>query len=778
MKQLFNALLISILIITPFVSTQSQIAIGEWRDHLPYNRGIRVADAGDIVYCATNFSLFALDKSELSVHRLSKVNGLSDVGISSLVYDDVLKTLVIAYTNTNIDLLKDGRIINIPDIKRAQILGNKTINNITVKDSLAYLACGFGIVVLDIKNEEFPEPTYYIGSGGSQVNTYDITFGMDTIYAATESGIYKASVYSPNLADFNEWSIDQRLHPNASFNVIRYFRDRLLVNNANEGTENDTLFMYDYATHTWDVMPGSNYLQKYRLRKANDQLIVVSQYGIMIYDEDWNLAEQIDDPGVFLYSRDATIDKDNTKWIADFRFGLIGTDDGVTAQVVAPNGPFTQRTFNMSLQNEALWVASGGRTPTWGKMYIGDGLFSFIDETWESYNRTAGYTAFDSINDVVCVVVNPQDSRQVYAGTWVAGVLEFFDGELTNVYSHHNSSLQIWPAANYVAVSGLAFDSYSNLWAVNSGAADLLSVKKPDGEWRSFSLGSAATGIDASSLTIDRFDQKWILVRDDRDGFVLIVYSDNGSIDDPTDDQVKTLTNSPGNGNLPGNRVLSLAEDLDGRMWIGTDQGVAVIYSPGNIFSEGNFDAQRILVEVDGYVQYLLDSEVVTAIAVDGDNRKWIGTERAGVFLISPNGTEQIQHFTEDNSPLFSNLIVDIAINHKNGEVFFATDRGIISYKSTATEGEPTISDVVVYPNPVREGYTGTIAINGLVNRADVKITDISGTLIYTTKAEGGQAIWNGSNMSGRRASTGVYLVFATDDEGNEKMVTKILFIN
>jgi hypothetical protein len=162
---------------------------------------------------------------------------------------------------------------------------------------------------------------------------------------------------------------------------------------------------------------------------------------------------------------------------------------------------------------------------------------------------------------------------------------------------------------------------------------------------------------------------------------------------------------------------------------------------------------------------------------VDGDNRKWVGTERAGVFLLSEDGTEEIHHFTEENSPLYSNLIVDIEIDG-NGEVFFGTDRGIISYRSTATPAPPTFDDVVVYPNPVREGYSGVIAIKGLVSNADVKITDVSGTLIYATRAEGGQAIWSGTSFDGRKASTGVYMVFATDDEGNEKMVTKILFIN
>ncbi|MBE0639079.1 MAG: T9SS type A sorting domain-containing protein [Bacteroidales bacterium] len=776
MKSVFNFLLISSLMLIISTSLQSQIAIGQWRDHLPYNRALRVADDGQTIYCATNFSLFAYDMNDQSVLRKSKVNGLSDVGISAMVYSDEFKTLVIAYTNTNIDLIKDDRVINISDIKRRQILGNKTINNITLRGNLAYLSCGFGIVVLDIQNEEFPEPTYYIGSGGSQVNVMDITFSPDSIYAATTTGIFKASLSSPNLADFNAWSQDQQMYPNGMFNTICYYENRLLANNKNEGWMRDTVFMYDFRSNLWSIMPGSSYIGKFRILESRDQLVVIGEFGFQIYNSNYEQTAIIDNPGgVALQPRDVVIDNDNFKWIADNRYGLVATDGFQNTFVITPNGPISQRTFDMSLQNEKLWVAAGGRTTSWGKMYIADGVYSFIDESWNTFNSSTGYSAFDTISDMTCIAVNPLDSRQVFVGTWMEGVIELYDNEVANVYSKNNSSLQVWPTANYVAISGVAFDESSNLWVVNSGAPNLLSVKKPDGEWKGFSLGSSASGIDASKLVVDGNNQKWIMVRADHK---LVVFSENGTIDDDSDDMVKVLSNSPGNGDLPGNKILCLAEDLDGRMWIGSDQGIAVIYSPGNVFTGGNFDAQRILVEVGGYVQYLLESEVVTSIAVDGDNRKWIGTERAGVFLVSDNGTEQIHHFTEENSPLFSNLIVDIAINNKTGEVFFATDRGIISFKSTATGPNPTNSNVVVYPNPVREGYTGIIAINGLVNKADVKITDISGVLIYATKAEGSQATWNGKSMDGRRASTGVYLVFSTDDEGVEKMVTKILFIN
>ena len=278
-------------------------------------------------------------------------------------------------------------------------------------------------------------------------------------------------------------------------------------------------------------------------------------------------------------------------------------------------------------------------------------------------------------------------------------------------------------------------------------------------------------------MILDSYNQKWILIRAEHS---LIVFNDNNTVTNTGDDQVKVLTSAAGNGNIPGNKVFSIAEDNDGEVWIGTDEGVAVFYSPENVFSGYNFDAQRILIprnDGTGLADILLEFETVTAIAVDGANNKWIGTDRSGVFQLSPDGQIQYNHFTEQNSPLFSNNITSIVINDK-GEVFIGTAKGIISYRSDATPGGETNEDVYAYPNPVESGYTGPIAITGLVTNADFKVTDISGNLIYSGTAEGGQAIWNGTNFEGRRAQTGVYLVFVSNDDGSEKLVTKILFIN
>ena len=302
----------------------------------------------------------------------------------------------------------------------------------------------------------------------------------------------------------------------------------------------------------------------------------------------------------------------------------------------------------------------------------------------------------------------------------------------------------------------------------------LLCVRQPNGSWTSFQFPGFGPGTRVWDVIIDDSGNKWILLP----GNGILVFNDNVTIDNKTDDQSIRLINAAGSGNLPNKDVVSIVKDLDGEIWVGTNQGIAVFYSPESVFSGSNFDASQILIEQDGYFQYLLEFESVTAIAVDGANRKWIGTENAGVFLMSPDGTEELLHFTKNNSPLLSDNILSIAINQQNGEVFFGTEAGLVSYKSTATEGGKKNENVYAYPNPVREGYSGLIAIKGLVKNATVKITDISGTLIYSTAALGGQAIWDGKNFEGEKAHSGIYLVFISNDDGSETAVTKIVFIN
>ncbi len=769
-----------ILLITclfPLISMSQGAAIGSWRTHLPYDNIIDIAVVDNMVFAATPLSIFTYNKLDNRVDRFDKVKGLNDVGISKLGYNSNTDEILVAYTNTNLDIIRmDGSIINIPDIKEKEILGNKTINNIMFKDHFAYLSCGFGIVILDMDRREIYD-TYYIGPDGNAINVLETTYNDTSLFAATENGIYFTDINGSNLADYHQWYKDHRLiYPDLPYNHVVAFSGKIYANYFSGQSSHDTMFVYN--GNSWDYFEKDNNSQHHQMNVVDDNMLIVNENAVQLFDKDMVLQYSIWKPdGQSIRPLSADMD-DEFVWVGDKSKGLVKTwNNGWEAEFIKPNGPGSNNIFQLDAGGSNVWVASGGRQSNWAKLYMKDGVFSFVDDSWYTHNAWTT-PAFDTMSDYVCVKVDPSNSDVAYIGTWGTGVVKFVNNELTEVFDDQNSSLQPWISnPNLINISGIDFDSQHNMWIANSGAPDLLSVMKNNGDWKSFNFGGLLSGKDIGELIIDNYDQKWIIKRSDG---LIIVFTDNETVDDIGDDRVKVLHSASGQGNIPGNKVYSFATDQDGEVWVGTDKGIAVFYSPESIFVSGaNYDAQQILVprnDGSGLADYLLETELVTAIAVDGANKKWVGTERAGVFLFSEDGLEQIHHFTIDNSPLLSNNIASISIND-DGEVFMGTAKGIISFKGTATPPQPAGTKVYAYPNPVRENFTGLIAIKGLENNSYVKITDSYGNLVYETKSEGGQAVWDGNNFNGQHVATGIYMVFAVTIDKSEKVVTKILVI-
>ena len=769
--------LLLLLILSISVSSSAQgIPIGEWRTHLPYQQVIDVEVVGDKTYAATPNDLFVYNTTDNSISFLNKVNGLNDIGISAIKYNSNLKTLLVAYTNTNIDLVRDDKIVNMSDIKDKELMGNKVINDVMFIDNLAYVSSGFGIVVLDIEHEEVFD-TYLIGPQGSYINVYDVAFYNNKLYASTEVGVYYADINSPNLADYNQWSKDiSMLQPNLSYRQIESFAGKLFANYSRNGYNTDTLYVYNGTS--WDYFDKTNCSRHTKLRADFDKFILLNNYNIYVYGEDLQmLYSMYNIDGRNIEPKAATLDAGNNLWIGDRSQGLIKSyNTGYTAEMILPNGPGTTNVYELKARGKYVWVASGGRASNWAKLYMIDGVFGFDGATWRTFN-SRNTDAFDSISDFVSVAIDPLKPNQAFIGSWQDGVIEFTDNELSTIYSVNNSTLQPWIAApDLVNISGLDYDSYNNLWVTNTGATDILSMKTPEGQWRSFNLGASASGIDVANMIVDKSNYKWIIRRQEG---MLTVFNDNNTLDNPADDKVKVLSSSPGVGGIPGNQVLAMAVDNDGAVWVGTDAGPAVFYDPDRIFQQGtNFDAQQILIprnDGSGQADYLLATEKILSIAVDGADKKWFGTEN-GVFLISKDGLEQIYYFNTENSPLLSNTVNSIAITGA-GEVFFGTGKGIISFRGNATPPTPVNTDVYAFPNPVRENYSGSIAIKGLVADALVKITDISGSLVFESTAEGGQAIWDGRTLNGRDVKPGIYLVFVSNSVGEETLVTKIMMM-
>ncbi len=774
MKQLITFLL---TLLTSF----HVLALGEWTDYSSYSSATKVTLAGDQVFCVTTGGLFAYDKTDYSLQKITSAHNLSDVGIQTVSYGEVADVLLIAYGNSNLDLIfgNDTDPYNISAIKRKQIPADKTIYNILFVDQTAYLSCGFGIVAVNLEKKEIKD-TYFIGNNGSYLLVNDMTFDGQYLYAATENGIYKADINSSNLQDFNNWERDEAI-PNYSgdFDEIEFFNNEVIVN-YNGGDGNDRI--YRLANGNW-VNFQSGIDNVCEISVASGNLMITCNNVIDIYNSSFSRIAQISSYQFPSYSVDGitpvstTLDDNNTFWIADNRHALVKVS-GNAAESIKPEGPVDNNVFALTSNKGNLWLSSGGRNASWNNMYTNAQFQLFSDNKWKSFNARS-VSAMSNLHDIVCIAVDPDNPNHIFAGSWGGGVFEFQDGEFIERYNNQNSSLQTAlpesPNDPYVRIGGMDFDSKGNLWVTNSIVGKPLSVFTTDGNWESYEIEDVSSDTDVGQIVVSEDDDQWMVLPRGND---IAVRKEDGT-ESKQVELIAYFTNGTDQRYTHMRDIYSIAMDLDGAIWFGTSVGVSVAYDPEDVWNDETFYvSQPSLDEGDGLYHPLLSSETVTAIAVDGANRKWLGTKNSGVYLISENGEEELEHFTSANSPLYSNEITSIAINGENGEVFFGTPKGLISYQGEAISGNNVYTDVYAYPNPVREDYEGDIVIKGLIQDTDIKITDISGNLVYETTSLGGQAVWDGTNLFGNRVSTGVYVVFGNDRYGNQTFTTKILVIH
>jgi len=761
-------ILIFPLLFIPFI-LHAQIGIGEWRDHFSYSHVLRLSETPNLIIAYTGEALFTYDKSEHSTTKYSKINGLSDFEISDAQYSAKNKLTVLAYADANIDLLYDNQdVYNISDIHRKIVLGSPQINRVLIKDDLAYLACNFGIVVLDLKNREIKN-TYFVGYQGQHINIKNVFLSEDSIYALTDSVLKVAPLNYPFLEDFSVWKNKSLAFPYDKLNEICGIDSRL----AFSVQRNDSNFIYLKTDNLWQ----EKYSSVEEIRQFyfyNNRFYIIHQQKLEITDINMNIKKTIDNYGFGNPNIRYSIQDGDNIYIADDFQGLV-IKSNANFSSVYPNGPVYSDVYKLASLGDYLYVAGGAVNLFWANRYHKPEIYRFFDENW---NSNVLWT--DKGFDLLALAVDPYDSKRVYAGSWSNGVYEFYDNKLIQNYNQDNSPLEnVEPfTKGYVRVGGLAFDDFHNLWVTNSGVSAPLKVLKPDGTWKSFNIGNRIDAVNYGEIVLDDYLQKWVVLPQSHG---ILVYNDNYTVDDESDDVYKQISPSDEEGNFITNGVNDIALDKDGVMWIASDKGVLTYYNPGGFRDNDNFYASQVRVfeeENDTVVQYLLETQNVTAVAVDGANRKWLGTESGGVFLVSADGQKTIVSFNTENSPLVSNHINDIVINDNSGEVFFATDKGLVSYRGSATTGSSEFHDVFAFPNPVKPSYSGDITITGLITDSEIRITDVAGNLVFNTKALGGQAIWNGKNGRGERVASGVYLVFAANSEGNKTYVTKILFIN
>lgn len=769
-------LLITIFGIGLIHTLSAQVGTGQWRLHVPSKNAHDAVAFNNRVYAAYVNGVSEYDFASGETTIWDAVNSLSDISVSCL--GKYANSLWIGFENGNIDKISDNRVTNISAVKLAEIQGSKKIYKLVEHGNYVYAATGFSIIKLDPAKNEVRD-TYYPTNGNEPI--LDVAFKNDSIYAITSDRLYKGKTTNIALADPTQWEVDTRVPVLTSQQYTEI-----------EMADNELYILYNHAAYGMDsvyrledqglvsVLNEPFAMEIKSINKIEDFLAVNFFDGSKIYKSDFTTEETILNyaSGVNVRPR-KVVRTDGHYWVADEENGLVKyTSYGNTQEIAFP-GPPKNSYYSMDWYNGKLVVAGGslaGEAGTFNR----SGIYIFEDEKWQLKDQN-NMTMWDTPNfwDAIAVSINPVNENQIAVGSYSKVPLSLLtvDGQVTDTLTPDNSILEWGSIGNGSSdVTDLKYDESGNLWILNGYSQKPLKVLTKDNEWYEFELSLGSKSKHSQRMAIDYNGNKWVSIKDAG----LFGFKDNGTISSPGDDKKIRLTIGQNQGNLPSNQVNAIAVDFDNEIWVGTDAGFAILYNSDAAFdaSPGDFDAQRIKIDFEGNVEYVLGSTDITAIVVDGANRKWFGTASSGIILMSADGLEILEQHTMENSPLISNSIVDLELDQSTGELFIITDKGMVSYRTDATYEDPDYENVVVFPNPVRPDFDGPITIQGIRYNSDVKITDVAGHLVYSTTSNGGTATWNGKTLNGEPVGTGVYLIWTAANEGKGRKVGKVLVVN
>ena len=753
---------------------QAQGTIGSWRSHMAYHNATQCVAVEGKVYVVSDGSLYSYTPNDEWVECYNKTNLLSDQGIRYIAADEQSGTLVIIYNNANIDLIRpDGTVMNITDYAAKTTL-DPMVNDIRIVKGNAYLATNFGLTVLNIERGEFTN-TYTLG----KVTHSCIEFG-GYIYAATADGIFCGNL-EDNLLDTKNW---------VQINAIPYAQIEILGNELLALKDKESVYRINIVNGQSTLLCKGpiSFMQN-----IEGRLFLGNKTNAYVYSSLTNVQELVFDEPVNSITFDAKI-----YWCANGSQGLNGyTYDKDKKHMVhavgpiIPNSPIRNHCQYLHFVGDERLLVAGGCLNYFDETFFDGTLMMYEGGTWTSFQEE-GIAQQTGVyyKNMTSIVQDPKDENHHYASSFGQGIYEFRDFKLVAHYNHKNSLLESVSSKpdklTSIRVSRLLYDKRGNLWITNADGAERvespLKIMRPDGSMINLYYKELEKLPTVTEVLFDSHDRVWVVSM--RYDVRLFCIDLNGTLENTADDRIKTFNEKFIDQDGQAAEVYyinDIAEDMNGNLWVLTDGGPYVLYNTERVFDD-NYHFTKIKVpRNDGtnYADYLLDGVYTTCMVVDAANRKWIGTLNNGLYLIAEDGLETICHYTADNSALPSNTIESLALHPITGELYIGTDKGLVSYVSDARQAEERYEEekVYAYPNPVYPDYEGLITIVGLKANSNVKIINTAGSLIAEGTSLGGSFTWDGKTAYGARVSTGIYYVLGSDDEGNEGIVTKVLFV-
>jgi ligand-binding sensor domain-containing protein len=747
-------------------NAKSDLRVGEWKSYLGHRQNLQSAVKDKVIYTITNGGMFSYDTDNKELHTYSTVEGMSSISPQAIYYNAATQTMFVGHTDGAIDYFKDpSNIQNQSDIKINAFYTQKNIYTFVGDADRLYVGTDFGLVLYDLAKMEPKFAVTQIANNPVRTAIVSIAVFDNKIWVVLKNGyLYYAPTSAANLADPSIWTQAADLLPSIKARSVAA-NDTHLYALMNDGKT------YHYTSQGWELYPAFSAGGQDKLRVTQQQVLAFSGIDVWVGKHDKTLIKHYFAP--YGVPQDANI-IDNQLFLSTNDRGLTAYPNmGDTYELLNPDGPYTNDCLNIIAHKGELYIAPGGYDNGMAPILNYNGIYYRNRTGWKNLQKNSGLPQ-SRINGSFVRTYWDKKNDNVYVGSWGMGIAKLKTGELQSFYDCANSGItgveQICDTFNLenTRVAGMEMDENGNFWVATQYSRSPLQVFTNDGRW--INMRNTFNGTRISGLTIDDYNNKWVITQ--KGG--VFVYNDKGTIDNISDDVSVALTANEKQGNLPSSNIYAVVKDVEGDIWLGTDEGVRIMYSNYlNELSKGKYADVRAPI-VDGYP--LLRSENINTIAVDGGNRKWLGTN-SGVYLVSADGLQILANFTTENSPLISNTVNYISIDGITGEVFFATSLGLISYRGTSTESSETCQEVSIFPNPAFTDYNGLISITGLGSESIVKITTVSGLLVREVYAEGGTAVWDGTDVKGKKVSTGVYLAFAANKDGKNPCVGKFTVI-
>jgi ligand-binding sensor domain-containing protein len=752
--------------------------IDDWRVYSSYStvNDISITDNG-AVFVATQGGLFAY-QTDATASTYQTLDGLHRLDVQQLAYHSASNQLFLAYMDGVIDVLdlETGRITTLRDLLRVDQFPSKTIHQLLIKDELLYVATDFGIIEYNI-NELYVQNSYVgLGSLARGTPVFALSIQDNEIAAATSKGVVVASL-SDNLFVEDSWvvySVGENL-PSELITDVAHFSGSLYALSESS--------LYLLENEKWVQEEGINYLESLiPIQQPNgDDLLLMFNNRIM---------RRSSYTGTKIYQvpnvRGVRVtDLQNDRLLMGTTdLGLLDFSSPTEWEQFVPEGPYTNFFDGLDWRGDRLFAASSKNVAGNRIIDRSKGYYFYQNDSWMNYNAQNN----EQLNqeNFKQAYTTTQTDNDYFIGSWGSGVVKH--NKITNaiqVYNASNSTLRGWEADNpaYVVVSGLAADTRDQVWLVSRyGNTPLYVYDSNQDTWVAHEKDRSVNTMDEYvGLFVDSNNLKWISLQSSTaDGTGLLVLDTKDPMNVQDNRGIK-LTTSVSNGNLPDNKVNAIIEDKSGEVWVGTARGIARFLFPKFIVDSktaSERQAQWLLNQDTSAVsRYLLRDVNVSAMAINGANQKWIGSVNQGLWLLNEDGSTILKRFTQDNSPLLSNNIVSITVNELSGEVFIATDRGLISLIDLAQSPKEDMGALKIYPNPFVYDRHERIIIEGLSGSTRIRILSADGLVLQELEAKGGRAEWDGRSFQGELLASGVYFAVAWDVEAGERGVGKVVII-